>query len=263
MTAEGEELKIPISEMFYSIQGEGPYAGTPAIFLRCGGCNLLCGDPANPEAPQEEMEKSGDAEWLCDTIEVWRNADSYSISELAQEFKSRGWWELLEDGKVHLILTGGEPLLEARQRQLAAFLDALDFQIFVEVETNGTQTTIEEFDKHVNQYNVSLKLSNSGMSMERRVVDEAIEDFAGDNHSGGLNRVTWKPVVHSMEDLAEWRDIESEFGIRTEDVMLMPAGSSKEELAETYPRVAEMVKEYGYEFSPRLHIGIWDVATGV
>ncbi|MEY4571373.1 MAG: Cellulophaga phage phiSM, partial [Bacteroidota bacterium] len=86
MNMQNKELRLPVSEVFYSIQGEGQTMGVPAVFLRLGGCNILCQSK----------------HWVCDTIEVWRKSKSTAFDEiLSEEFTKR----IIEDG-AHLIITG-------------------------------------------------------------------------------------------------------------------------------------------------------------
>ena len=82
--------KLIVAETFYSIQGEGQTMGKPSVFLRLGGCNLLC--------------KSED--WVCDSIEVWQKGKAVLFSEVLQE----DYIKRLREG-AHLIITGGEPLI--------------------------------------------------------------------------------------------------------------------------------------------------------
>ena len=106
------DTKLPVAETFYTLQGEGRSVGVPAVFLRTGGCNLLCGNPSNPDAPQEELEMADDATWLCDTIDVWSNPNTKTVEEVLDIWAEEGWMEKLEMRGAHLILTGGEPLLQ-------------------------------------------------------------------------------------------------------------------------------------------------------
>ena len=85
-----KKTKLPVSELFYSIQGEGRTMGIPAIFLRLGGCNLLCKSDS----------------WVCDTIEVWQKSKAVEFEDILSE----DFVEKLKAG-VHFVITGGEPLI--------------------------------------------------------------------------------------------------------------------------------------------------------
>lgn len=249
-----KSTKIPVAETFYTLQGEGRSVGHPAVFLRTGGCNLICGDPENPNDPQEDLEKSDDAEWLCDTIEVWKNPDTMSVQEILNLWGDEGWLYKMEMESAHLILTGGEPMLH--QDKLGSLLSNLH-GVTVEVETNGTIVPEDDFDDHIDMYNVSQKLSNSGMDKEDRIVPESTHWFRSSD------KAMFKYVVSREEDLQEIWEIQSEFGISSDDIQLMPAGYTRDDLAQSYQDVADICMEYGYEFSPRLHVEIWGMATGV
>ena len=122
---------LNISEIFQSIQGEGPNTGQPSIFLRTAGCNLNC-------------------EW-CDSkysLNVLDNL-TLSVEEVVKQIRSF-------DCK-NLVVTGGEPLLQ--QKLLREVLSELK-DYFIEVETNGTIKS--QLDEHIDQYNCSPKLESSG-----------------------------------------------------------------------------------------------------
>lgn len=122
-----------VSEIFFSIQGEGPSAGRPAIFLRLGGCNLKCS-------------------W-CDSRFTWdpKIAD-YRPMNLADIVK-----KIRAFPCNNLVVTGGEPLLQ--QKELGALLKTLP-GFRVEIETNGSIPY--RLGPLVEQINCSPKTSNSG-----------------------------------------------------------------------------------------------------
>jgi len=254
--------RLSIAEQFYSVQGEGPYAGTPAVFLRLAGCNLSCGWNDDLDEYEPGDEPQGDAAWVCDTIDVWREPEMTTPGEeLHEKWSQWGWVEKLQMG-ANIVLTGGEPTLPAHQESFTEFYDAeltSDVRPTVEVETNGTQELDPRFRAIVDQFNVSLKLSNSGHTKDERVNEEAVYEFI----RMGEDKATFKFVVASEEDFEEVQELVKEFSIPAEQVSLMPAGQRQEQLAETYPLVAELCKENGYRFSPRLHVNIWNEQTGV
>lgn len=261
--ADHTGIEIPIAEDFYSLQGEGDFAGSPAVFCRFGGCNLLCGKPDNPDAPQEDLTPDGDdATWVCDTIETWRNPTQTTVGSVVARWRDHGWLDHLHDGTANLVFTGGEPLLQqdGNVNALAELCDAADAAT-VELETNGTIVPTAETDAHIDQYNVSVKLANSGMSEDRRRNPESLDYFADHDDA------TFKFVVSRQRDVRELQTLADEYAIAPRDIMLMPAGASVADLHDddtgTAERVADLCKDHGYRYSPRLHIDIWDTATGV
>ena len=151
---------LPISEMFYSIQGEGPTMGCPSIFIRLQGCNLLCS-------------------W-CDTTNVWVKGNNMSHEDIFSYWMRSGWMDLFKEYEIpHVIITGGEPM--TRQKILIPFFQKLQSKIgycpLIEIETNGTISPSNDFDEYITQYNVSPKLQNSGMAANRRIQDAVIKRY--------------------------------------------------------------------------------------
>lgn len=238
-----QEGKLEIAEMFYSIQGEGKYIGTPAIFLRTQGCVLNCS-------------------W-CDTYNVWRYGTSYSYDEI---------WNFVrkylqpEINLVHIVLTGGEPL--ARQKELIPLINYIYQQTrmppFIEVETSGTIAP-SEIAGFISHYNVSPKLKNSGMEKIRRVKDDAMNFFGHmTNVATQSPHISFKFVVRDKMDVEEAQDTYIlPYEINPDNVYLMAEASTREQLQEREPVVVELAKSFGYKYSTRLHLHIWNKATGV
>lgn len=98
-------VTLRVNEIFYSLQGEGRFTGTPAIFLRLSGCNLACP--------------------FCDTSH--EKAIPMTVEEIAAE--------LSRYPARHLVITGGEPALQLTPETI----DTLHRRgYFIQVETNGT-----------------------------------------------------------------------------------------------------------------------------
>lgn len=230
-----------VSEIFYSIQGEGRSAGCPSVFLRLAGCNLLC-----------------QGSWVCDTIQVWRKGTEMSDSELLQAID-----KLIPDNVVpHLVVTGGEPLLWADKlaRFFAGVPTLYAFFSRIELETNGTKAIPTALSPFVSQVNCSPKLSNSGMKKGVRIVPEVLKQFAQDD------RVDFKFVIGSSEDATEVVGLMDRFLIAPERTYLMPATPAEGaglRWEENKKMVVELCKGLGVNYSPRLHVDIWNKMTGV
>jgi 6-pyruvoyltetrahydropterin 2'-reductase len=122
---------LNLVETFFSIQGEGKYAGTPAVFLRLAGCNLNCKHFSYMDSTGKRLG--------CDSKHLWTHSTSMRIEALLQHWHGQGWLEKFKQG-VHLIITGGEPLLQqAAIQTLVTTLDQhCDQNVFIEIDTNAT-----------------------------------------------------------------------------------------------------------------------------
>jgi organic radical activating enzyme len=104
---------LNVQEIFYSIQGEGSWTGTPVVFIRLSGCNLNCS--------------------FCDTIHDQQKP--MSVDEIIKE--------VLRYPSQKVVLTGGEPLIQP----VGELLDSLCINEFkVHLETNGTQPIQDNFN---------------------------------------------------------------------------------------------------------------------
>ncbi|MCC6047067.1 MAG: 7-carboxy-7-deazaguanine synthase QueE [Desulfurococcaceae archaeon] len=216
-----------VSEVFVSVQGEGPSLGRPAVFLRLSGCNLSC-------------------TW-CDTKYAWYGGEELSVDVVAERVL-----DLLRRyrGVSLLVVTGGEPLLQSEE--LAELLARLRREIpylEVEVETNGTVDPRAVID-YVDRLIVSPKLSNSGLPEEVRRVSEGVIEVIRTRR----DRVYVKVVVEGPEDTEELLRLVKELGVDRDRVYLMPQASTIGELRHKLPTVVEMAIEYGFRVSDRLQI---------
>ncbi len=243
-TSSLETEKLRVAEMFYSLQGEGRSSGCPAVFLRLQHCNLLCG--------------RDDASWRCDTLDVWRRGQALTFADIIDSWRAKGWLAHLASN-AHLVVTGGEPLLQ--QQALSAFLSYLFAQCVrpvVEIETNATLVATSDLDACVAQYNCSPKGENSGNSRPQRHNVVALQAFVRNP------KAVFKFVVSTREDVeqikAEYID---PYGIDISRVWLMPAAETLATLQKSERRVFALCQEYCYNYSTRLQIQVWDQATGI
>lgn len=240
-------MNLAISEVFYSIQGEGITTGFPSVFVRLGGCNLMCGGMGT----QFDGALHSEATWRCDTIEVWMKALSKQVNEILDEECS----EAIRNG-ANLIITGGEPLMQ--QNGIVGFIDYvkenINKDVYVEIETNGTVMPSEELINRVTQWNCSPKLSNSGNDKMIRINEPVLKTL------NSLN-TQFKFVITTEND---YKEMEQDFSfIDWQKIFLMPSGENQELLNESKQVVAELCKNNYLKFTNRLHIEIWNKKTGV
>lgn len=227
---------MKISEIFYSVQGEGSLLGVPSVFVRTSGCNLRC---SWCDTPYTSWHPEGD---MLSTAEVLETVRGYACQ--------------------HVVVTGGEPMIVP---ELPAFTEGLRAQgKHITIETAGTVDAPVECDL----MSISPKLSNS--------VPQGIENqrWAARHEKlrvqpGVLKRliarypVQLKFVVTAPEDLAEIEEMIKMTGSAASQVILMSEGTTPQILAERSRWLVEICKERGFRFSPRLHIDLWGQRRGV
>lgn len=214
-----------IAEVFESIQGEGPFAGTPSLFVRTSGCNLRCS--------------------FCDTpYTSWKpEGTEYDWEELATLAAATSI--------QHVVLTGGEPMLPTDIEPLSRAMAAVGKVITV--ETAGTVFR----EMHCDLMCISPKMSNStpddpawrSRHNETRANPQVIGQLraAYDCH--------FKFVVDTPEDIAEVVEYVARLDdIVPERIWLMPQAITREELRAKVGWVEELASEHGFQFSNRLHI---------
>ena len=235
-------------EIFFSLQGEGKNQGTPSVFVRTSRCNLYCS-------------------W-CDTPYTWNWRGSAYVHENTKKFDLAA--ETVELDAVaaaswvlrwpcrRLVLTGGEPLLQASECvRLIQHLRSVDVKYVVEVETNGTLVPPPELDAIVDQYTVSPKLSNSGVERSLRLRHEALEVLARSPKS------VFKFVVGDAADAEQVEQLEAKYEINPDRIYLMPQGTTPVRLEGLRPSIATACLARGYRFSDRLHIHLFGNQPGV
>ena len=279
--------KIKIAELFYSLQGEGKYVGTPSVFLRTFGCNFTCGgfgmlkgEMSNErfKIQPEQYKKYDDLPLVhtgCDSYASWDVRFKHlsplmttkDIADKIVDMLPNKQWK-----NEHLIITGGEPLL-GWQRSYEELLahDNMKGLKYVTFETNGTQKLTDDFKKFLFNYSnkrglgdteftfsVSAKLSASGESWDDAILPEVVNTY----HNYGT--VYLKFVIDKDSDIEEveravkaYRD----YGLEC-DVYLMPVGGTDVNYFSNYKAVAEMAMKKGWKYSPRLQVDIWRNAWG-
>lgn len=269
-----ERNYLPISELFYSIQGEGVTTGVPSYFIRVSNCNFCCGVKNTTLQQIRKLAKEGqtdfsewlvpenDASWVCDSIPVWISGHKKPFEYLYNKWEQEGVLDDIKGQIVHLIWTGGEPTMKVNQECIVSFLqwffNLTDCRVYSEIETNGTCYIENKMMHWLSQINCSAKLSNSGHSKEERIVPTALKRIM--EHPN----YWFKFVISSEEDIQEmFEDFIKPFNIPLQKVICMPGMSRQEEYFERTKFIMEMAKKYKFIGLSRQHIASWDQVTGV
>lgn len=283
--------KIKVSELFYSIQGEGRYMGVPSVFLRTFGCNFTC-DGFGMKRGEKSQErhnvnakdyKSYDELPLvstgCDSYASWdvrfkKLSPYYQVDELAQKIVDilpyKGWRD------EHLVITGGEPLL-GWQRSYPELLDQPCMNNLKEItfETNGSQELSDELfdyllswqeDKNLAlsrgydsiTFSVSAKLSVSGEKREEAIRPNYIRQYQDLGHT----YLKFVIATHEdMEEVLEVTDLYRSAGF-TGNVYVMPVGGVESVYSLNNRTVAELAMKYGLRYSDRIQVPLFKNAWG-
>ena len=276
--------KIKVSELFYSIQGEGKFQGVPSVFLRTFGCNFTCdgfgmpkGEKSNERnlvaARINEFKQYRDLPLVhtgCDSYASWdpRFKDlsplltTDSIAESICEMLPHGHWE-----SEHLVITGGEPLL-GWQRAYPELLEHPKMAGLKEMtfETNGSQMLTDEFYNYLDNqwlgsirkpeqltFSVSVKLSGSGESSAEAIKPDVL------NQMESIGYTYIKFVVASESDVEEAlavKDIFRQAGFEG-PVYLMPVGGVESVYSLNNRNVALLAMKHGLRYSDRLQVPLF------
>lgn len=216
-------------EIFKSFQGEGRNSGQEVVFVRLKGCNLNC-------------------EW-CDTKDSWKadHADNEGVITLTvEEVKEK----VLAYNCNHIVITGGEPLLQ--QGEIQKLMDSMP-GFYFEIETNGTIIPTINPTK----WNISPKLKHSGTEFERRFRESSLQAFSE------IDSADFKFVIDKGCDVLEVISFCTKFKVARNKVFLMPLGATVEELQKREQLVKKLCKEYGFNYSDRLHVRKYGNKRGV
>jgi len=273
---------IKISELFYSIQGEGRYMGVPSVFLRTFGCNFKCdgfGMPKGEKTNERNIiaikaEDYKDYKSLplvstgCDSYASWdprfRHLSPYRttsdiVSSIIDVLPHNRWLD------EHLVITGGEPLLgwQKSYPELLAHEKMMPLKELT-IETNGTQMLYQEVkdylgnwkrnrEKNCITFSVSPKLSISGESWEDAIKPEIIHQY------GEVGFVYLKFVIATKEDAEEAEEAVNEYRKRAfrGPVYLMPCGGVERVYSLNNRNVAELAMQKGWRYSDRLQVPLF------
>lgn len=271
---------LRVNEMFCSIQGEGKFTGIPSFFVRTVGCNLRC-----------VFSNS-----ICDTAYTSFKPEKplYDTwDDLMNDFQKM----IDNNPTVcHLVISGGEPLIQHNDLKEFINRVHSKKQFIITIETNGTLPAIEpwddsDFNYWVDLWSVSPKLSTSvdhqckflteaqrdnhdktrinydnlaSYIIATRKADESNRAYEPDFEDGTPD-YQLKFVYSGEDSVGEIKEIltglSNEYNIDFDNlnkhVMLMPEGTTNDQLKDIQQECAKVCIREGWQFCDRLHIRIW------
>ena len=227
---------MKIAEIFFSIQGEGTLAGVPSVFVRTSGCNLKCG-------------------WCDSEYTSWKpEGTRLTVAEIVERVAAYP--------AKHVVVTGGEPLIAEEIEALCTALRARNYHITIETAATVFKPVACDLAS------LSPKLSNSTPRQREggrfaahhdklRLRPDVIRAFM--RHC----EYQLKFVIDEPGDVDEVGAILAQLPeVDRGRVLLMPQGVTREELAKRGPWLADVCKEHGFRYCPRLHIELYGNRRG-
>jgi len=227
-----------ISEIFYSIQGEGTLTGVPSVFVRTSGCNLRCN-------------------W-CDTPYASWNPEGTprTIAQIVAEIEKHP--------ARHVVLTGGEPMIAKDIRLLAAEIKQRGYHLTIE-----TAATVAPEGIACDLASLSPKLLNSApdarLGVTWRKKHEALRwqpavVRAWLDHG----EYQFKFVITQPGDVDEMEGMLASLQreIPRDKILLMPEGTTVEAVRARAGWLGELCKQRGYRYAHRLQIELYGNMRG-
>jgi len=273
---------LKVSELFYSIQGEGRFMGVPSVFLRTYGCNFTCGGFGMPKGELSSerdviaIKAEGYTDYKslplvstgCDSYASWDPRFKHLSPVLTTDSIADSICDILPHKRwmdEHLVITGGEPLL-GWQRAYPDLLSNEKMRPLKEItfETNGTQELSQELstylqrwkinrEKNALTFSVSPKLSISGEKWSEAICPQIIRQYES------IGFVYLKFVIATKEDAIEADKAVAEFrtgGFRG-PVYFMPCGGVESIYNLNARNVAIEAMNRGYRYSDRLQVPLF------
>lgn len=249
-----ERITLATDAIFATIQGEGKLTGVPSIFIRLAGCNLFCTWNSKSDKPIE-----------CDTAYAAykvQDTSSHTIEEIFNRIIE------LKGNIKHIVITGGEPLLQATPLiTLCKLLKNEGFHITI--ETNGTVFN-EELFQQIDLYSISPKLASSAPADNKTAEKHNSKRINIDTLTNLINyskqkgkEIQLKFVVTCNNDILEIQDIISRLPkVNPTDILIMVAGSDNDTLNKTTEKVLEKIIANGWRYCDRLHIRLFGNTPG-
>ena len=223
-----------INEIFYSLQGEGRLAGMPSVFIRLAGCPLRCRWCDTPYAQNSSAGTKFTKDWILEQISRYPSH--------------------------HLVVTGGEPMIQPKLPELLKAIRRAGSHITIE-----TAGILFEKGLPCDLMSISPKLSNSTpvnaaqaashehLRLNVPVIKELLLQYP----------YQLKFAVDGREDLDEIvRFVEQLPGVNPESVFLMPQATTRQKYLEKSQWIAESCLSTGFSFGPRLQVMLWPGQRG-
>jgi len=276
---------IKVSELFYSIQGEGRYMGVPSVFLRTFGCNFTCDGFGMPRGEKTNERHAINAKLFksyndlplvttgCDSYASWDPKFKHLSPVLKIDSIAQAIVDTLphkEWRDEHLVITGGEPLL-GWQKAYPKLLshELMDNLKEITFETNGTQKLSTELVDYLYEwtegdpwgtrtydsitFSVSAKLPASGEKWEEAIIPENILQYQEVGH------VYLKFVVATEKDIEDAERAEEEFRRAgfSGNTYIMPVGGVDSVYNLNAKNVALAAMKRGWRYSDRLQVPLF------
>ena len=230
---------MKISELFFSIQGEGELTGVPSVFVRTSGCNLRC-------------------RW-CDTkYASWKpEGENVTINDLLDKVCSYP--------ARHVVISGGEPMIAKGIEEFVHLLKESGKHITIEtagtISPNGIQCDLASLspklsDSTPNEGDINKQWIDRHESkrLDYKILSEWVNSY----------NFQLKFVVSKEEEIKEIQNVISriEGEILPEKVLLMPEGIDSDTLRSRYDLLIDRCKENGYRLCHRLHVDLFGNTPG-
>lgn len=298
MNIEIKKLQpLEISEVFLSLEGEGPYVGIPTIYVRLARCNFKCALFSNEN---KEVDDRGYAKWDhnpsdysnlqdlpifdkgCDSRysvdpqfkHLWKKYTTDELIDAIESLLPSGKWNNLGTQTI-VSITGGEPTLFSKQiSQLLRHPRLADCKHIL-IETNASVPLRESFIQDVNAWlaldpenhwtwSNSPKLSASGEPRDKAIKPDVLLSQQQTTKSQTTQYL--KFVCNPLEsDFAEVQSVLDQYytsGVKPLPTYIMPAAATAEQLQETCTDVANMCIKKGFAYTHRLQNVLWGNGVG-
>lgn len=238
--------QIVVNEVYSTITGEGPNVGKPTVVVRLFGSNYVDRNDIRPFASNPDPEHRA------------TNARNILIDDLMEEInKTKG-------PKDRLLIVGGETMLQ--QEAIVAFLERFETWFnrkpFVELQTSGTIMPMERLIALVDHFSVALRLANATNSNDRRatvdgrIFPDIIKTFLA------TEKVSFITYLRNAGGIQEVEEIMAINAIPNDLMWVSYAPTNPMEAKRAGVEIAKSCIAKSFNFSPRLHVSLFDAKRG-